>query len=118
MPKQRLPLSKCRLWWPAWQQGIPFECYGYFGEVAGPGYRFEVDKEMDSWLCEDGSLMPICSAVLEDCDEGPIQWTSFSILRNGRVQVNYCVSSKNEYIVSYYPLEALSFVGETYSLDE
>lgn len=119
MPKQRIPLSKCKLWWPAWQQGVPFTHYGYFREVSGEGYHFRVDPEMDSWLCENGDLMPISTAVLEDCDDGPIKWTSFSILSDGTVQVNYMIpDGKQEYHVDRYPLEALSFVGESYSLDE
>lgn len=119
MAKQRIPLSKCKLWWPAWQQGVPFTHYGYFKEVSGDGYKFMVDPEMDSWLCENGDLMPISDAVLEDCDEGPIKWTSFSILGDGRVQVNYRVPNGHQaFLISHYPIEALSFVGETYSLDE
>lgn len=118
MAKQRIPLSKCKLWWPAWQQGVPFTHYGYTREVGGEGYKFTVDPEMDSWLCENGDLMPISIAVLEDCDEGPIKWTSFSILGNGRVQVNYKVPGSDGYHVDMYPIEALSFVGEAYSLDE
>lgn len=78
-----------------------------------------VDPEMDSWLCENGDLMPISTSVLEDCDEGPIKCTSFSILNDGTVQVNYRMPGGfHEYHVDRYPIEALSFVGETYSLDE
>lgn len=99
--------------------GIPFLAYGFGSEVSGNGYHFHVDREMDSWLCEDESLMPISGAVLEDCDEGPIKWTSFKILGRGIVQVNYRVPGvSQEYHVDRYPIEALSFVGETYSLDE
>ena len=119
MAKQRIPLSKCKLWWPAWQQGVPFTSYGYAREVTGEGYRFVVDPEMDSWLCENGDLMPINTSVLEDIDEGPIKWTSFSILRDGTVQVNYSIpGGKQEYHVDRYPIECLSFVGESYSLEE
>jgi hypothetical protein len=84
-------------------------------KVAGNGYEFAVDPEMDSWLCPDGQLMPVASAVLEDCDEGPIQWTSLVILGNGTVQVNYKVPKEDGYHIDFYPLEALSFVGDTYS---
>ena len=118
MAKQRIPLSKCKLWWPAWQQGIPFTKCGFDGGVGGPGYHFAVDKHMDSWLCPDGSLMPISGAVLEDCDEGPLKWTSFVILSNNTVQINYRVPNSDGFHIDRYPLEALSFVGETYSLDE
>ena len=118
MSKQRIPLSKCKLWWPAWQQGIPFTKYGFGRGVEGDGYYFTVDASMDSWLCLDGSLMPISGAVLEDCDEGPIKWTSFVIMSNGVVQINYRVPGSDGFLVSRYPVEALSFVGDTYSLDE
>lgn len=119
MAKQRIPLSKCKLWWPAWQQGVPFIHYGYFKEVSGDGYKFTVDPEMDSWLCENGDLMPINTSVLEDCDDGPIKWTSFSILGDGTVQVNYAIPGERQtYKVDRYPIECLSFVGEAYSLDE
>lgn len=116
---QRIPLSKCKLWWPAWQMGIPFNAYGFTREVMGNGYKFTVDPEMDSWLCENGDLMPISTATLEDCDEGPIKWTSFKILPNNTVQVNLKMPDvRHGYHVDLYPLEALSFVGEAYSLDE
>lgn len=120
MTKRRLPLSKCKLWWPAWQQGIPFASFGYAHEVTGEGYRFSIDPEMDSWLCENGDLMPISTAVLENCNTGPIKCTSFTILSNGKVQVNYRLPNNRTetYHVHYYPIEELSFVGETYSLDE
>lgn len=118
--KQKLSLKECKLWWPAWGQGIPFASYGYFREVSGEGYRFRVDPEIDSWLCPDGSLMPINSAVLADCDEGPIEWTSFTIMSDGRVQVNFQVDKTdgNGYRVSFYPLEALYFEGETFCEEE
>lgn len=119
MAKQRLPLSKCKLWWPAWQQGIPFTSFGFGDCVSGDGYQFHIDKDFDSWLCPDGSLMPISGAVLEDCDEGPLKWTSFVIRGDGVVQVNYRVpGQKQAYQIAHYPLEALSFVGDSYSLDE
>ncbi len=62
--------------------------------------------------------MPISGATLEDCDEGPINWTSFSILGDGRVQVNYRVLGETSYTVDFYPLDALSFVGDVYEDDE
>lgn len=125
MSMTRIPLSKCKLWWPAWQQGIPFTSYGYYGgrKVFGEGYEFTVDKDMDSWLVppdetETRRLMPISGATLEDCDEGPINWTSFSILSDGRVQVNYQIPGENGCTVDFYPLDALSFVGDAYEDDE
>lgn len=117
MRKQRIPLSKCKLWWPAWQQGIPFTSYGYRKEVSGEGYRFTVDPEMDSWLCENGDLMPICTSRLEAC-ECAINYTSFTILPGGIVQVNEKVEGPHAYRVTRYALGILSFVGECYSLDE
>ena len=118
MSVARIPLSKCKLWWPAWQQGIPFTHYGYFREVSGEGYKFIVDPEMDSWLCENGDLMPISTSTLEVTGKGPIKWTSFSVLPNGQVQVNFRDNKKDCYYVTYYAVGELSLVGETYSLDE
>ena len=93
--------------------------YGYGRKVSGPGYEFSVDPGMDSWLCENGDLMPIATSVLEDCDEGPIEFTSFTILSNGRVQVNVRLPDEyQEYHVYFYPIEALSFVGDSYSVNE
>lgn len=115
---QRIPLSKCKLWWPAWQQGIPFTSYGYANEVTGEGYRFRVDPEMDSWLCENGDLMPICTSKLEAKDIGVIKYTSFTVQPGGIVQVNLKVDGPHAYRVVYYALEELTFVGDTYSLDE
>lgn len=107
--------------------GIPFTSYGYYGGkvVQGDGYEFKVDKDLDSWLVPQPThtqasvqLLPIANAVLEDCDEGPIKWTSFSILPDGRVQVNYIAPGETGAIVDFYPLEALSFVGDAYEEDE
>lgn len=114
----KIPLSKCKLWWPAWQQGIPFIAYGYSREVTGEGYRFTVDPEMDSWLCENGELMPISTSQLCDSVRGPLKYSSFSIINGREVQVNYRIPGTDGYSVSHYPIERLSFVGETYSLDE
>lgn len=118
---QKIPLNKCKLWWPAWQQGIPFTSYGYTREVTGEGYRFTVDPEMDSWLCENGELMPICSSTLVLCQDGAdveIKWTSFTILPGGYVQVNYRAQGHEGYHVDKFPVEQIAFAGETCSLDE
>lgn len=112
--EQQIPLKKCKLWWPAWQQGIPFTSYGYFREITGEGYRFAVNPEMDSWLCENGDLMPINTAKLALKGIGYLKWNSFSILGD-IVQVN---TGTNGYIVRTYALEDLYFVGESYPQDE
>lgn len=122
----RLPLKDCKLWWPGFSQGVPFKSFG-FGDhktVKGIGYEFHIDPDMDSWLVdiaygadEDDvqiTLMPIASAVLEDCDDGPIKWTSFSIVGDGSVQVNYQPPGESGYHIDFYPIDALAFVGETY----
>lgn len=116
---QRIPLSKCKLWWPAWQQGIPFTAYGYRGGISGDGYEFRVDKEMDSWLCENGDLMPVSTSRLEHITKGIIPFTTFIICSNGMVQINLAIpGGKQEYKITHYPISELSFVGDTYSLDE
>ena len=113
----KLPLSECKLWWPSWQIGIPFKSFDG-RRIQGQGYEFRVDEELDSWLCRDGQLMPISTAKLEDCDEGPIDWSSFTILPDNTVQVNYKVPGTDGYRIDLYPLEALSFNGYTYSDNE
>ena len=128
--EQRIPLKALRLWWPAWQCAIPFKAYGYGGvrkECSGEGYKFFVDPELDSWVLLNDSaaqcpypltspqLMPVSGARLEDCDEGPIDFTSFTIMGDGTVQVNYKVPGTEGYHIDFYPIECLSMVGEVYS---
>ena len=110
---QKLPLKNCKLWWPAWQQGIPFDAYGFTGAIEGEGYRFNVDSDMDSWLCPDGSLMPIATAKLMT-SKGEVKFSSFGILTDGRVQVNLLVDGLCGYHVEYHNLEDLYFLGDTY----
>ena len=114
--KEQIPLKECKLWWPAWQQGITFTSYGYRAEVAGDGYSFRVDPEMDSWLCPDGKLMPISEATLKSRSTlSAVSCTSFSIVGN-KVQVNYLVDKHSGgYSVKYYDLDDLYFEGEAYS---
>ena len=109
MPRQAL--QTCKLWWPEWQQGIPFTSYGYTNTVSGPRYQFNVCPELDSWLCDDGSIMPMAEAKLCDVDEGPIDYTSFTILGDV-VQVNN--RKYGGYTVEYYTLRTLYFEGPTY----
>lgn len=117
--KTKLPLKDCKLWWPNWQMGIPFNSYGYrpYGAIAGDGYEFRVDVDVDCWLCPDGSLMPIGEAVLEDCDEGPIKYSSFTIVDENKVQVN-CAREEGGYTIDFYPLDALAFVGDTFNSED
>lgn len=112
---EKLPLRQCKLWWPAWQQGIPFDSYGYRAEISGDGYRFTVDPEMDSWLCPSGNLMPISGATLKSCSTmDAISYLSFSII-GGRVQVNRLVGKhNNEYVCTWYDIDDLYFEGFTY----
>lgn len=112
---QQIPLKKCKLWWPEWQQGIPFTSYGYDGHIKGSRYQFDVSPDMDSWLCEDGNIMPIESAKLYDVDEGQVEYTSFTILGDV-VQVNN--RKYGGYTVDYYTLDTLYFEGPTYAKDE
>ena len=113
---QRIPLKDCKLWWPAWQIGIPFESFGYGTKVAGHNYSFIINREMDSWLCPDGSLMPIASSRLF-CKETELPFSSFSIIKN-RVQVNKRVDDEAAYTVYFYLLEDLYMVGDTYRDDD
>ena len=124
MPTQRIYLTNLKLWWPAWQMGIPFRSFGYQGHrgISGEGYSFDVDTTMDSWLCEDGALMPIETAKLyRDNIDGarfPIKWTSFTIVDSKHVQVNYVLPHSDQYNVNYYKPEEIYFEGETYREDE
>lgn len=112
----KLRLEDCKLWWPAWQQGIPFTGCNHNNRVnvSGDNYVFNVDRNLDSWLCPDGSLMPIGDAVLEDVDEGPIEWTSLSILKDRTVQINFQPPGELGWRITYYRIEDLFFCGDTY----
>lgn len=112
-------LKDCKLYWPAWNQGIPFTNYGYTKAVEGDGYLFKIDPEMDSWFDDTKRIcMPIATSVLYSKVCGKVPFTSFTILTDGRVQVNLCSQDGSGYSVNMYPLEDLYFEGETYSLDE
>lgn len=116
------PLRTLKLWWPAWQMGIPFTSYGYESAVKGEGYRFDVDEEMDSWLCANGHLMPINTSVLHAATpkgfEPLTNAKSFSI-EGKRVQVNFSIAGlPHAYSCKWYDLDELYFIGDAYEQDE
>ena len=115
----QIPLKKCKLWWPAWQQGIPFTSYGYSKEVSGDGYQFNVDPEVDSWLCPNGELMPISTSTLKSSKTSDtVLFTSFTIAGD-EVQVNYLRDkASNGYLIRIFKLDELYFEGEAYSEDD
>ena len=119
--KTKIPLRECKLWWPAWQQGIPFTTYGFQHghELKGDGYVFQVDPEMDSWLCPNGDLMPVSDAALMSCATGAaISWTSFTII-GSKVQVNALVDKQeSSYSCKYFDIDDLYFEGEAYRDDD
>lgn len=116
--RRQLPLRKCKLWWPAWQQGIPFTAYGFTNAVTGDGYSFRVDPKMDSWLCVNGDLMPIDTSRLMHNETGRLKWTSFSFIDHDNVQVNFRIPGADDYHIDIYAADDLYFEGATYSPDE
>lgn len=121
-PKTKIPLSFCKLWWPAWYMGIPFTSYGYNGggRISGPGYHFDVDREVDCWIgIESDVFMPVESSSLYHLDNR-IACESFTILPGKRaVQVNmHEPDSKHSYVVKFYPLDEMYMVGDTFSLTD
>lgn len=127
----RIPLKDLKLWWPAWQIAIPIKEYGYPApghpgkvQAADDDYTFFVDPEMDSLWVKQGEFLPLSEAALI-CVVNPaaparLQYTSFSILSSGRVQVNCKVADEHacSYEVYGYNIEDLYIEGESYSEDD
>nr|DAT91734.1 MAG TPA: hypothetical protein [Caudoviricetes sp.] len=102
--------------------GIPFTSYGYNGggRISGPGYHFDVDREVDCWIgIESDVFMPVESSSLYHLDNR-IACESFTILPGKRaVQVNMREpDSKHSYVVKFYPLDEMYMVGDTFSLTD
>lgn len=117
--KKTFSLDKVRLWWPAWQQSVPFATYIKDSRVEGHKYKFAIDKDMDSWTDDEGNFMPIADSALVDVEGHAVPFISFTKLPEGYVQVNNLIDrGRNEYSVWRYLAKELFFLGEAYSLEE
>ena len=113
----RLPIKDLKLWWPAWQIGIPINGFGHYDgkRVSGTGYIFDIEPEMDSWLCPDGKLMPMITAKLYSNGEY-IDYTSCSVIGD-LIQVNK-YHKIGGYSIYTIKLVDAYFEGEAYAEDE
>ena len=116
-------LKDLRLWWPAWQRGIPIDSYGYEVNIAsGDRYYFKVDPEIDCWLVTENELLPISGASLyhlrnSSAEREQLIYDSFTIMRDhNRVQFNK--RTGDGYAVNILPLEEIFIDGETFPLEE
>lgn len=120
MAKVNIPLAELKLWWPAFQMGIPVESFGYQGNyIYGEGYRFKFDPEMDSFLVKQGEFLPVADASLVCLSKlGALDFESFTILKDtGQVQINSRGSTGGS-IVKFYPLSQIYVQGESYTEDD
>lgn len=125
----RIPIKDLKLWWPAWQMAVPINAYGFsapghIGKIraSGEDYDFYVDPELDSFWVKEGEFLPLSGAALI-CLFNPaaperVQYTSYCICTNGRVQVNYTDDNGSSFNVRHYALEDLYIEGESYSEDD
>ena len=124
----RIPIKDLKLWWPAWQIAIPITSYGYAApghqgkiQAAGEDYTFYVDPELDSFWVKEGEFLPLSGAALI-CLINPaapvrITYNSFSVLEDGKVQVNY-TEDDCAYQVSKFSAADCYIEGESYSEDD
>lgn len=117
-------LKELRLWWTAWQRGIPIDSYGYdVGIASGDRYYFKVDPEIDCWLVAEKELLPISGASLYRLRNNSVErerllCDSFTIMRDqNRVQLNKIVGVFS-YAVEILPLNEVYIDGETFPLEE
>lgn len=125
----RIPLKNLKLWWPAWQMSIPITAYGFDApgregkiRASGTDYDFYVDPELDSFWVKEGEFLPLSGAALI-CLFNPnaperVQYTSYSICTNGKVQVNYTDNDGFAFSIKMFDLKDLYIEGETYSEDD
>lgn len=125
----RIPLKDLKLWWPAWQMAIPITAYGFDapgheGKIRASGidYDFYVDPELDSFWVKEGEYIPLSEAALM-CLFNPaaperVQYTSYSICANGKVQINYTNNDGFAFSIKMFDLKDLYIEGETYSEDD
>ena len=114
-----LSINNLRLWSNILQVGVPITQYGFFnGTVAtGPGYRFDVDPEMDCWLCSNGALMPISECKLVVCEHPMPFGTRWTLMENGSVQF-YIPAGKlsSEYIIRIHQADVAGYEGDVFDM--
>lgn len=70
LESRRILLRELKLWVPMFQIGVPVYAYGFDRgtKAIGPGYRFDVAPQYDSWLVPD----PLNSAGGVQSDQGEV----------------------------------------------
>lgn len=107
---------------------IPITSYGYAapghqGKIiaAGEDYTFYVDPELDSFWVKEGEFLPLSGAALicliNPAAPARITYNSFSVLEDGKVQVNY-TEDGCAYQVSKFSAADCYIEGESYSEDD
>lgn len=127
------PLTHLRLWVPfaGPRAGVPITSYGYPGKIrgtltaAGPNYEFYVDPDTDCWLTPEGQLLPISDTVITSKPCAPNLFNflssrnlSFTVVLDGRVQVNLKAPGDQGYSVLFYDSDELYVGGNAFEIEE